>query len=37
MPAVIDPSPITAIVSPTGCPNSLAIVNPRAADIDVEL
>jgi hypothetical protein len=37
MPALIAPSPITAMASPVDCPMSRPTVNPSAAEIEVEL
>ncbi len=37
MPALIDPSPITAMASPVGIPMSRPTTNPSAAEIEVEL
>jgi hypothetical protein len=37
MPALIAPSPITAMASPVACPMSRATVKPSAALIEVEL
>ena len=37
MPAVIAPSPITAMASPVSQPSSRATAKPRAEEIEVEL